>query len=123
MSLTQSGEYTWTGKNSVGCDSIVKLNLTVKSDAECKLGISEINNTSLKLFPNPFNDKLQLVFDSEIEQAGTIEIFDNEGKLIITQSIEKFEKTIQVGSELNPGNYKLRVSRGKLNLSYPIIKN
>ena len=123
MSLTQSGEYTWTGKTTVGCDSIVKLNLTVKSDAECKLGISEINNTSLKLFPNPFNDKLQLVFDSEIEKAGTIEIFDNEGKLIINQSIEKFEKSIQVGSELNPGNYKLRVSRGKLNLSYPIIKN
>lgn len=123
MSLTQSGEYTWTGKTTVGCDSIVKLNLTIKSDAECKLGISEINNKSLKLFPNPFNDKLQLVFDSEIEQAGTIEIFDNEGKLIINQSIEKFEKSIQVGSELNPGNYKLRVSRGKLNLSYPIIKN
>ncbi len=123
MTLTQTGEYTWTGKTATGCDSILKLNLTIKSEAECKLGISEIENKNLQLFPNPFTEKLQLVFDAEIEHAGVIEIFDNEGKLLINQPIEKFEKTIQVGSELNPGNYKLRVSRGKLNLSYPIIKN
>ena len=72
------------------------MNLTIKSDAECKLGINEIENKNLQLFPNPFTEKLQLVFDAETEHSGLIEIFDNQGKLLITQPIEKFEKTIQV---------------------------
>ena len=123
MSLIQNGDYTWTGKTVTGCDSIVKLNLTIKSAAECNLGINEVDSKALQLFPNPFTDKLELVFDSELENAGTIEVFDNAGKLLINQPIEKFEKSIQIGSDLNPGNYNLRVSRGKLNVTYTIIKN
>ena len=123
MSLIQNGDYTWTGKTVTGCDSIVKLNLTIKSAADCNLGINEVDSKALQLFPNPFTDKLELVFDSELDNSGTIEVFDNAGKLLINQPIEKFEKSIQIGSDLIPGNYNLRVSRGKLNVTYTIIKN
>ena len=135
---TACASYTWmdgktyTASNTTathklvaknGCDSIVTLNLTIKSEAECKLGINEVDSKALQLFPNPFTDKLELVFDSELENSGTIEVFDNTGKLLINQPIKKFEKTIQIGSDLIPGNYNLRVSRGKLNVTYTIIKN
>ena len=121
ITYSTSGVYTWIGTNSIGCDSIIKLNLTIKS-------------TSL-VFPNPtqgvLNINLQaldysLTDDDIIRKNVTMTLYDITGKKILSQALNQINSVIEINSirKLSSGVYiiKIQSSDESINSSTKILK-
>lgn len=68
---------TFTTSNSLGCDSVITLNLTVNN---C-IGIEEETQSQFNIFPNPFTDEVSIHFDNSIQH--TINVYDVHGRKMI----------------------------------------
>ncbi|MGQ0829263.1 MAG: T9SS type A sorting domain-containing protein, partial [Bacteroidota bacterium] len=86
--------------------------------------VSDGEARGLSVFPNPANDKLNVLIHLEAGQVGTLEVFDLAGKLVLTHTLnsdsEVNEMSINILSEglyiykLNVNNSP--VSSGKLSI-------
>jgi secreted PhoX family phosphatase len=121
--IKESGTFTWTGKSHNGCDSVVTLNFTSKSEEECKLGLASLESTTVHLYPNPFTDKLKIDFSESSFGTGVINVYDVQGKLVLTKEIETSAKMIELGETLVPGTYQMQIKRGEISATYSIVKN
>ena len=113
QTYTQSGTYTDTLINTLGCDSIVTLNLD--------LNFTEIhteNNNDYTVFPNPVSEILTIINSSG--ETKQIKLMDKQGKLVLESVISKDKNTIRL-DYLKPGNYLL-IIEGR-NSPIQIIKN
>ena len=83
---------------------------TVNIATDCAIGINEsvAQNLLIALYPNPTNDKLNIVLGSE-NKTHTIQITDISGKLVKTITGNQPKVIIEKG-DLNPGMYLLKVS-------------
>jgi hypothetical protein len=82
-----------------------------RSEIESNYSLDEtINNNGFKLnvYPNPFNDKLNLIIQTQITEKAQIQIFDMMGNLILQTQINSNEN-MSFGNELAAGNYMIRV--------------
>lgn len=71
-----------------------------------------LSKNDLFVYPNPINmGRLLHVKNLNIQDAGKIEIYDNQGQLVITKHINKGEPQINIPmeSDLFPGLYHIRV--------------
>lgn len=79
ITYTESGTYTQTFTNAVGCDSVVTLHLTIA------VGINnyDLANTMV-LYPNPTSDlvNVQLTINNERMDRVDIQVFDVYGRLL-----------------------------------------
>jgi hypothetical protein len=69
-------------------------------------GINDIKNSNIKIYPNPTNNIINIEGLNKNEN-NTIQIFDVQGKLVITKTITE-KGTIDL-SELNKGVYVIKV--------------
>jgi hypothetical protein len=69
-------------------------------------GINDIKHSNIKIYPNPTNNIINIEGLNKNEN-NTIQIFDVQGKLVITKNIT--EKGIIDLSELNKGVYVIKV--------------
>ena len=69
-------------------------------------GINDIRNSNIKIYPNPTNNIFNIEGLTKNEN-NTIQIFDVQGKLVITKTIN--EKGMIDLSELNKGVYVIKI--------------
>lgn len=89
------------------------------------VGIDNQSGISLSMtaYPNPTNSVINLVMDNSVKGPLTYEVYDANGKLILTQDVIQ-SNTIIPMEQVAMGNYILNVSDSKTLLkSFTIIKN
>jgi len=99
QTYTQSGTYTDTLLNVLGCDSIVTLNLDLNFT-----GIPSENDNEFNVFPNPVNELLTIINSSNASK--NIKLIDKQGRLVLESIISKETNTINL-AHLESGNYLL----------------
>lgn len=103
-------------RRSVGLEK-VKVFLTNISNT----GIdTETNLPSIKLFPSPFNNNVEIITSSNKRQL--LQVIDNSGRIILTKTISKPEETINT-SRFKPGVYYFRFMNEKGITSIKALKN
>ena len=80
------------------------------------LGLDLISKDgSMNVYPNPNNG--QFTIKSDVNEKGTLELFNLSGQLVYTQEIDNLtEKTIEV-KNLAPGVYTLTITSGEKKFS------
>jgi hypothetical protein len=81
----------------------------ITEDCECGGSLTEqvIANREIEVYPNPANDILHFNLPENTIDV-KVEIYDNLGRLIITNKFLGWEKSVDV-SELKPGSYFVRI--------------
>ena len=74
---------------------------------EC-LGLEQYGITSISIYPNPFNEVLNIVFDAELSDV-TIELVNATGAVAVTKDVEKSDVVQLKRENLPTGAYVLRV--------------
>ena len=99
---TENGVYTVIVSNENGCTSVsLPYEWLITS-------LNKISNSSLSIFPNPSNNNISILWESE--KINSVEIYDLIGNLV-QQEKENFNK-INV-SKLSSGNYFVRIYNAK----------
>ncbi len=88
------------------------------------VSIQGINITGI--YPAPFTDKVNITFSSEIKNQATIQLFDNTGKLLITQqnNINKGVTNLSLENldKLAKGFYIIKIQAGESVIVKKIVK-
>lgn len=110
-------EYNVTSEN--GCELQFNFNITVD---EC-LGLEEFGISNIHVYPNPFTENLNVVFNSEIIDC-SIQLVSTNGQILRTQFIEKSESLVIERGNLETGVYFLQVVKNnEILYSIPISVN
>ncbi len=110
---TQTTVYT-VSATANGCTQSKTFTVTVNP---C-LGIEDLEAAGLwKVYPNPVVNELQI--ESALE--GSFKLFDLNGFLILEETLQSGENTINTTS-LKPGVYTIRLDNGKLSRNLRIVK-
>ena len=96
---TETGDYTQTFTAENGCDSIVTLHLNILS------GISNMDNSTITIFPNPTNDILNITSSETISE---IEIVNTLGQVVYRTEVNDGNAVCDVEG-LNAGVYIVRI--------------
>lgn len=107
------------GNESITNDN-AKTPLDVHSEATVDVNSVE-NTTGFTVYPNPFNDQINLTFD-HFQEATTATIFSIEGKLISTQTVSGNNATINT-KQLASGIYVIQLSDSKSTSVQKLVKN
>lgn len=109
QTYNQTGVYTQTFQNALGCDSIITLDLSMNY-----LGLSESEQVSFSVFPNPTNDILNIQFLGDVTST-SFEIIDLQGRKVTEGAVNSTNTKIDL-TEVQAGNYflKLGVSNRKI---------
>jgi len=73
-------------------------------------------NETLKLFPNPASNVIQISYESQINGLVNLDIFDLSGKLVVNQQyqVSKGKVSLDVElSQLENGSYIVRLQDGQ----------
>lgn len=109
QTYNQTGVYTQTLPNSTGCDSIITLDLSMDY-----LGLSENDQASFSVFPNPATDVLHIQFLGDLTST-SFEIIDLQGRIVKEGELNSVNSIVDL-TEMQAGNYflKLGVSNRKI---------
>lgn len=105
VSPTSTTIYTVTG-NLTGCTTPASQTTTV--NVNICTGITEINNSSLAVYPNPTKDLIHVSMSASLVNHATIEMYDAIGKLVISEKVNNTITTISLAHFAN-GMYTIRV--------------
>lgn len=107
LTVTESGTYYVVVTNEDGCTGTDTINVEI-----WPLGIEQLQNANIKVYPNPAQDILNIEMDAEISDV-TINIFDSKGSLMMTKAVtNKGLNTLDV-SEIPAGIYTLSIVNGE----------
>ena len=85
------------------------------------IGLNEISNVGVQLYPNPTNGRINLAFDKNIKN-GLATVFSMDGKLLLNKKIQGNEPHFNLGA-LPQGKYILTINiKGEI-FSQIVIKN
>lgn len=106
----QQGSYTvsYAYTDANGCTNTS----TEDFEIDCMVGLDLISKDgSMNVYPNPNNGNFTI--KSDLNEKGTLELFNMSGQLVYTQEIENLsEKMIEV-KNLTPGVYTLTITAGE----------
>jgi uncharacterized delta-60 repeat protein len=115
QTYSSSGTYTATIPNASGCDSTITLNLTLNFT-----GISEMEVSSVSVYPNPSIDHITVEVESVLTGKGYT-LYDVMGKKILSGVLTS-EKNHVSTSGLSTGIYTFKIE-GAEGQSIRIVKN
>lgn len=97
--------------------------LRIKYDTETKDSLQQ-ESTSLKAYPNPFNEQVTISFESDEDLKGNerLLLYTETGQLLQEFRMNQKIKTIQT-QELAKGKYILQLIRDEESNSFILIKN
>ena len=80
--------------------------------------------SSLKIYPNPFIDKLYLDINNSLTQEIEIEFYDLTGKQFQLNSVEKLQNQVvlQMPQSLASGTYIIMIKAGNYTKSFKVVK-
>ena len=87
-------------------------------------GLAEVkeNELEFKLYPNPANEQVNVVF-SNLDERAVLSVFDLQGRLVAKQEIAKGQKATRIDvSNLNSGMYYIKLQGVKTNKLEKLIK-
>lgn len=87
-------------------------------------GLAEVkdNEFVFKLYPNPANEQVNVVF-SNLDERAILSVFDLQGRLVAKQDIAKDQKATRIDvSNLNAGMYYIKLQGLKTNKVEKLIK-
>lgn len=87
-------------------------------------GLAEVkeNELEFKLYPNPANEQVNVVF-SNLDERAVLSVFDLQGRLVAKQDITKGQKETRINvSNLNAGMYYIKLQGVKTNKVEKLIK-
>ena len=78
----------------------------------------------IKLFPNPFKEKIQLTLSEVLPQESRISLYDFSGKRIRSFVLPAYSSEIRIDQleDLGKGIYLLKFDYGSASQSFPLIK-
>ncbi|MES2618939.1 MAG: choice-of-anchor D domain-containing protein [Bacteroidota bacterium] len=107
---------TLTIGNTDADESSYVFNLQGTASSATKINATLALNETVKLYPNPVDDKATLLFNFESNQTVRISIYDLQGKEVVsesTQQLEKGEQTMELNtSMLGNGIYFVQIASG-----------
>lgn len=69
---------------------------------------------SIKIYPNPFTDKIYIQSEFNVQKNSILEIFDINGQVIIAEKLQNLKwQTVRFNKECSPGNYFFQVLNDK----------
>ncbi|PLX19513.1 MAG: hypothetical protein C0599_10790, partial [Salinivirgaceae bacterium] len=86
------------------------------------VGMNDIEFESLKVYPNPVNDRL-IINSSNLNSEADLMVFDMSGKTIMNRKIQQWDSQIELNvSNLNAGVYTIQIVNGQQILTNKFIK-
>jgi len=112
-------DVTITGGN--GCESIDTIEITVLN---C-LGVDELNNTTINIYPNPTSDILYIEFSGEMNDVLNITLINALGQIVTVQNNTdvingKTVITIDVAN-FEAGTYLVKIATANQEITNPVI--
>ncbi|WP_312762066.1 pectinesterase family protein [Epilithonimonas sp.] len=89
------------------------------------LATTDVNKKRMKVYPNPFTDRLTLSYQLKSDSDVTISLYDNSGRIVkyLSEKAKSGDNKIVVdGSTLKPGIYYYSVKSSSEQLSGKLIK-
>lgn len=88
------------------------------------LSINRFNKTDLKVFPNPFEDKIQIQFKTNVNNPVSIKLYAIDGQLIRIESVFLKNNTITLNGleSLKAGIYMIQVRTDNVLQNFKIYK-
>lgn len=126
--VATTGAYEGAVDFNIGGSSIVFNSVVGSTDAfvqkykVANFTIDEISSALGTVFPNPVNNHLNVTFEHEVHNA-TLNVYNNEGKLVSCTSNINGNNSILDVSNLASGAYYLQLSEGGHSNSIKFIKN
>ena len=101
----------YLGKFSSGSGDIVYFQDKITT------GFSLENQESMKLYPNPANDIIQIELDTELNESVILSIFDLSGRVVLEEKIKAATSSLDI-SDLSKGAYIYRLVDKNNNILY-----
>ncbi len=77
----------------------------------------------VKVYPNPFEDRLTIDLTEPLEQSGTVALYDLQGRLMLEQDFDEQSNRLELQTDaLNSGMYVVRVQVGYRVFSQKLVK-
>jgi len=105
-----NGNGTVTVKAKANDGSNVEGTLLITISNQVQTDISNLNITNIQIFPNPTDGKLNIDFGGYAQDFVKLEIFNSEGKLVITKSFSDVTHLISIELNESIGLYYLRLT-------------
>ncbi len=106
-SATQN--YTVTGTDNNGCQGTDTITVIVDN---CTTGLTALNKTQLKVYPNPFTNEINVVSDHSL---GTVLVYNAIGEKVMAVTTKETETKLNL-ADLKAGVYILRVQHSSMRL-------
>jgi hypothetical protein len=118
--VTQSGTYSVTVSNEVGCSAASANYAAIKTDVP----VIQVDDFTCKVYPNPNNGLFTVEIESSQSNPLALELFSADGKSVAKQKLKyaSGSQTIQFGkANLVGGVYTLQVKFGNRIVSRKLI--
>lgn len=110
--LIKAGNYLVTFNSKSGKYQFELINLT--NQEELSVNVKHLNEDALIIYPNPTNSIIKIELNDEgLKNDNTIiSLYDDLGKIVYSNKLDLNNLTVDT-SDLNAGNYHLKVSNNK----------
>jgi len=124
LEMERDGEtikYFWVWFKKIGATGVemvdVAMEVSIKSAESVGIGIEEINEYGLRMYPNPVKDKLFL----ELDKHAIIRVYNSLGQKVLRQEYTKNNNYINL-SKLDKGYYVIKIETDFEIISKKVVK-
>jgi hypothetical protein len=114
----------WTA-DAGGDHARIIMNATIwLTNTAARIGDEE-NSNFVNVWPNPFNEELNVSFVNDNIETAVISLYDLSGRMISTQEYQTVDGVNQItvaGNELSKGSYIVTISKGGNMISKKVMK-
>jgi len=114
----------WTA-DAGGDHARIIMNATIwLTNTAARIGDEE-NSNFVNVWPNPFNEELNVSFVNDKVETAVISLYDLSGRMISTQEYQTVDGVNQItvaGNELSKGSYIVTISKGGNMISKKVMK-
>ncbi len=117
------GTYNWkfTSGGGAGSPSCGRVGVNVSHD--CSVGLNELSQQKLNVFPNPAYDIINIAIEDHYNLNGTIDVYNSFGQLVISKNLENVSgNNTQIRTDnLKGGFYFVKLSSENESLTTRVL--